>query len=413
MKRKLFAHGNLASIIITAGLIVLPMMLTQCRKDQMPVNGDPIKFSYLTEEYAPFNYLENGQPNGVSVDILEALFGKMNLSIDRNTIQVLDWTTAYQTVLNQPNTMLFSTVRTTEREGLFKWVGPIAPQAEIILSLKNSGVNIADITDLNDYFTGVINGYSSIELLMGRGVLRPNLVIFNNASELYQALIETKQVQCIAYTQAGHDLMIQAMGQSAETYNKPYTIVVDQLYYAFNIKSADEMILKFQNGLDSFKLDIGADGSGGYDKILNRYKVIQHIEDNITVEMVINLVNQTSADLAEDAPGTITRINQGLAPYKDQSNPALYAFVYDTNVTLVAHAANPLIIGTSFKGKPDVAGKNFRDEIVAGALEHGTGWEDYIYTKPDQSGLYFKTTYYKLTAGSDSKQYIVCAGRFK
>jgi len=46
-------------------------------------------------------------------------------------------------------------------------------------------------------------------------------------------------------------------------------------------------------------------------------------------------------------------------------------------------------------------------------LEEGSGWVDYIYTKPDQSGLYLKTTYFTLTTGSDGKQYIVCAGRYK
>ncbi len=63
-----------------------------------------------------------------------------------------------------------------------------------------------------------------------------------------------------------------------------------------------------------------------------------------------------------------------------------YTFVYDTAVTIVAHATNPLLVGVNFKGKTDAAGKPFRDEIVQGALDHGTGWEDYIYTKPDQSG---------------------------
>jgi len=38
------------------------------------------------------------------------------------------------------------------------------------LSLKNSGVNIGEITDLNGYFTGVIAGYSSIELLMAGSI---------------------------------------------------------------------------------------------------------------------------------------------------------------------------------------------------------------------------------------------------
>ena len=50
---------------------------------------------------------------------------------------------------------------------------------------------------------------------------------------------------------------------------------------------------------------------------------------------------------------------------------------------------------------------------AVGALDSGTGWVDYIYTKPDKSGLYQKTTYYKLITASNGEQYIVCSGRYK
>lgn len=38
---------------------------------------------------------------------------------------------------------------------------------------------------------------------------------------------------------------------------------------------------------------------------------------------------------------------------------------------------------------------------------------DYIYSKPDQGGLYQKTTYYKLAIGSNGEKLIVCAGKYK
>jgi polar amino acid transport system substrate-binding protein len=173
------------------------------------------------------------------------------------------------------------------------------------------------------------------------------------------------------------------------------------------------LIALFQKNLDQLKLDKTADGSSVYEKILNNYQIIQHIEDNITPGMAISLVKLTAADIEKDAPRTFLKMNQQLAPYKDPVITALYSFAYDTAVNMVAHADNQLLVGKNFRGKTDAAGKKFRDEIVAGALEHQTGWTDYIYTKPDQSGLFYKTTYYQLATGSDGKLYIVCAGRFK
>jgi polar amino acid transport system substrate-binding protein len=389
------------------------LLIARCRKDGLPLNDDPERFRYLTETYPPFNYSENGQLNGVSVDILDALFGNLNLSVDRQAIELSDWGSSYEMVLDSPGTMLFSTVKTVERTPLFKWVGPIAPHTDVAITLKSTGYALKEVADLNNYFTGVIDGYSSINTLMKHGVQRTNIVIYNDIEELYKALVVNREVQFISYSEWGHNLVIQALGYPAADFAPNFKIHSDELYYAFNIETTDRVITGFQQKLDELKSQKSTDGSSEYEKILNRYSLIHQAADGLTAEMVINLVNRTAEDLATDAPGTIAKINQGLAPYKDPANPALYSFAYNTDVVMVAHATNLSLVGVSFAGKPDVAGKNFRDDIVSGALENGTGWVDYTYTKPDQSGLYYKTTYYKLVTGSNSTQYIVCAGKFK
>ncbi len=411
-KKALTGRRRLLPVLLAIAL-VLPVMMAGCGKDKLPVNGDPEKFTYLTEEYPPFNYSGEGSVTGVSVDILENLFSRMNLPVDRSAITISNWAEAYEKALSTPGTMLFSMVKTSARDTLFKWVGPIAPHSEVLISLSGSGNQISEVTDLNNYFTGVVEGYSSIELLMNHGVHRANIVIYRNLRELYLALAGTREVQFISTSELAHKLIIQAMGYPEGDFARPFIIRTDELYYAFNIETADEMIREFQSALGLLKMDKTADGSSAYEKILNSYNIIHHIIDNISDQMVIDLVNRTAADLEADASGTILKVNQGVHPYKDKDNPALYSFFYSTDVVMIAHAGNPLLTGVSFKGKPDVIGTVFRDEIVSGALANGTGWVDYVYTKTDRSGLYFKTTYYKLATGSDSRQYIVCAGKFR
>jgi polar amino acid transport system substrate-binding protein len=207
--------------------------------------------------------------------------------------------------------------------------------------------------------------------------------------------------------------MLQALGYNASDFAVVYTLQVSELYYAFNLSTPDDLMDFFGNAFEKVKLDKTVDGSSEYEKIMNSYGIIQHSDDDITPDMCITLVENTSADIAADAQGTFSKINQGLPPYKDQNIPALYVFVYDTAVIMMAHADNPLLVGKSFRGKPDVAGYLFRDEIVTKALSQGSGWVDYIYTKTGEGGLYYKTTYFQLTTGSDAKPYVVCAGRFK
>jgi len=132
----------------------------------------------------------------------------------------------------------------------------------------------------------------------------------------------------------------------------------------------------------------------------------------ITDEQVISLVDATSTAIETDATAAFAAINASEAPYKDPENPALYAFVYNEEVVIMAHASNATLVGRSYAGRPDVRGKKFRDEIVEGAIANGTGWVDYSYQKPEESGIHAKKAYYKLVTGSDGVQYIVCSGKY-
>ncbi|MDX2109420.1 MAG: cache domain-containing protein [Verrucomicrobiota bacterium] len=136
------------------------------------------------------------------------------------------------------------------------------------------------------------------------------------------------------------------------------------------------------------------------------------LERSITSDQVMALVKLTGEQLAHDSTATIAKINKGEAPFKDAANPTLYVFIYDPDVLMVAHPRADLV-GKSVKGKPDVKGKKFRDEIVERALKEGTGWVDYLYQKPNESGIHPKTTYFSKVTGSDGHIYIVCSGKYQ
>ena len=138
----------------------------------------------------------------------------------------------------------------------------------------------------------------------------------------------------------------------------------------------------------------------------------QDVEKEISTEEVTAIVDMAAAEMTKDAPGVIAKINAGEAPFVSKDNPALYVFVYDKDVNMIAHP-NQGLVGTNFKGKPDVKGKNFRDEIVEGAIANGKGWVEYAYQKPGVSGIFDKVTYYLLVKGSDDKEYVLTAGKYK
>jgi len=135
-------------------------------------------------------------------------------------------------------------------------------------------------------------------------------------------------------------------------------------------------------------------------------------EKDITEAQAIAKVQEAVKAISKDAPGAFAKISAGEAPFKDKENPALYVFVYDADVNMIAHP-NKDLQGKNFKGKPDVRGKKFRDEIVKMGIENGKGWTDYHYQKPGETGIFEKTTYCEKVKGSDGKVYVIACGKYK
>lgn len=125
----------------------------------------------------------------------------------------------------------------------------------------------------------------------------------------------------------------------------------------------------------------------------------------------VDLVNKAVKLIGEKGADALTQISKEDGGFYFKES-ALYAFVYDENCVMLAHPYKPSLIGKSYKGKPDVKGKMFRDELVKQALEHGEGWTDYSYQKPEETGIFIKTAFSKLVE-KGGKKYIVVAGVYK
>ena len=131
-----------------------------------------------------------------------------------------------------------------------------------------------------------------------------------------------------------------------------------------------------------------------------------------TNEECVALVKETRAAIENNAEQTFESILFGDHPYKNEHNPALYVYVLDTDLTVAAHPISPHMAGVSLKGKPDVKGKMFREEMLEKALKDGSGWVKYHYFNPKSNQAALKISYFELANGSDGKKYIVGSGRY-
>ena len=370
------------------------------------------QLQYLTEEWAPFNYLENGTPAGIGVEMLDAVFRNLGVNRSRSDIRIVPLSDAFHQAQGNTGTVVFSIVRTPEREPLYQWAGPFTKSSFVVFAPVRRNITIASPADLNRYRIGAVKDSIENTLLTGRGVEVSHIVNDMLPEDLLRKL-EGGEIDLWATGDLTGRYEMQKAGVNPDAYEIVYTLSENDFYFIFSRDVPETLVSAFQQALGTVRKQRDPQGITEYERIMYRYLGVSCARKTISDEAVMDLVATTARDIEKNAHETIRHINAGEAPYRDPVNPALYVFVLDTNVTVVAHADNIQVVGFNQRGKTDVTGKPFRDEIVEGALAHGTGWEDYVYSNPVEAGVYRKTAYYQLVRGSDGNSYVVSSGTYK
>jgi polar amino acid transport system substrate-binding protein len=226
--------------------------------------------TYLTEQYPPFNFLENGRLQGISIDLLEMVWERMGVDLNRSIIKILPWAECNQTALNKRNTVICAMAKSPEREHLFKWAGPIGPFRTVLLAKKSRNISITSPEDLNDYRIGAIEEDNAVQMLLDEGAERENLHL-EVLSEPIVEMLENGSIDAWAHGDMAGLWLIQQSGGNASDYEAAYVLGQTDAYYAFNVETPDSLVQSFQQAIDYVKSSKDKDGVSDYEKILSKY----------------------------------------------------------------------------------------------------------------------------------------------
>jgi polar amino acid transport system substrate-binding protein len=364
--------------------------------------------TFLTEEYPPLNTGADGTVEGIAPDLLRAVFGQINLTLREDQLRLTAWPDAYRTALERNETVVFSTARTPDRENFFQWAGPVARLQYVVLADRNRTV-VGD--DLARYRIATIRDDSAATYLRDAGVPESAVLYETDAAALVDA-VRDGRADAIAYPLITIRTLLARQGLDPNRFEVVRTLGERDMYFAFNRNVSPITVQAVNLGIAELKTGKDASGVAPYERILYRHVGVECSAGASNMTGAMAVVDLTADRMAADASGTFGEINAGRSPYRDPADPEVYAFVYDTNLTMVAHP-NPFIVGENLADRTDVAGKPFRNELREVATTQGSGWVDYVYANIDESRLSEKTTYCRLTRGSDGRDYIVCAGTFR
>ncbi|WP_286263976.1 substrate-binding periplasmic protein [Thalassotalea atypica] len=210
----------------------------------------PTLFTYYTESYAPANYVENDVLTGASVDTLKLIWRDMGVA--EQSIKMVPWARGYRNTLKQPLTVLFSMIRTPERENLFKWVGPIFTNSLAFISSSDFNHDINDVKDTFEYTVVTVRDDVSEFELIKTGF--PKLKMFS-VTKLDQALkmIKSKRADLMLLTYESLPALVVQNDMSESEFKRVWTLSVNGNYYAFNRSTPDRLINQFQQALDNVR----------------------------------------------------------------------------------------------------------------------------------------------------------------
>lgn len=214
-------------------------------------SDDLAGITFLTEEYPPFNYVENGKLKGISVDILKEVFTQMGSAKTISTADVKVWSVAYNQAKYVKDICLFSTTRTEAREPLFKWVGPISQTRISVIAPKKSGIKINSVEDLKKYNIGVVRDDVAHQLLVEKGVVEKLQLTSDNKGNLDK--INKGYIQLWAYESTCAFWQIKQAGLNPDDYEVVHTLKEAELYYSFNKDSNPTAIAAMSKALDELR----------------------------------------------------------------------------------------------------------------------------------------------------------------
>ena len=258
-------NGHLKKIPASAVLFLLVLCsisgcISQSGGDGVAGYPD-VRLQIFTEEFPPYNYMGPEEAVlGSSTEVVREILGRLRRD---DPIDLLPWSEGYQRTLNSPDTVLYSTARTAEREPLFLWVGPIGSYDFVFYARNGSGISIESLEAAKKAGTiGVARDNARHQFLQENNV--QDLALYPDDVSCVRALIDGD----IALWLGSSDIapgIVEKAGYVYADVEAVYPVKTVELFIAFNNQTSAELVAAWQETLDAMKKD------GTYDAIMARY----------------------------------------------------------------------------------------------------------------------------------------------
>lgn len=209
------------------------------------------KLTLISEEYPPLNYTEDGLRRGIASDLLVEMLARTGSLRSHKDIASLPWARGYQLALRNDNILLFSVTRTSSREPLFHWVGPILQSEIVLLARKDRQIKLDSLQQLqeNQFKVGVVLADAGHQLLKEQKISARQIYPLSQGTYLAKMLAE-KRVDLIAYDVLVSHWNLRKLGYDPDDFETVYHLQNSAYYYALSLKTDLKSVTRLQKEFD-------------------------------------------------------------------------------------------------------------------------------------------------------------------
>ncbi|MBF0259511.1 MAG: transporter substrate-binding domain-containing protein [Desulfamplus sp.] len=221
----------------------------------------------VTETWEPYNFEKNGKVTGISTEIVEYSLKKAGISISGNKINIYPWVRAYKMAMEDENILIYTILRTQERENLFKWVGPLIPSEKFYFYKNKSrtDISVSSLDEAKKYQIGVLRGSVHEDFLLRNG-FSTTLIQTVADQELNLKKLLAGRIDFIIDTDSSLEIRTKQMNLPLSEFEKTLFLFENGYYMAFSKKTSDEIVEKVRNAFSELEKE------GEVDKIIEKYK---------------------------------------------------------------------------------------------------------------------------------------------
>ncbi len=216
----------------------------------------------MTEQWPPYNYTENGMAKGFSVEIVRAMMSELKI---KSEFIFLPGARGEKYLQQKKNHMLFTLFRTKKRDGIYKWIGPIANDSIYIYKKVGSKISIKTFDDAKKVKRFAVRREGMV-LSFLQNLKFDNLVKVTDSKSIINKVVTGVADLLASDSSFGISYHLKQMNLPANSLERTSVkLFTLPLYIGCSKDIPDNVIQKWQGALEKIKK------SGKYQQIYNRY----------------------------------------------------------------------------------------------------------------------------------------------